>query len=331
MNHTVDAADVDKCAVAGHGLDYTVVLIADLHLVPNGLCLLAALFLSDGTDGADDALAAAVDLGDLNANLLLEHLIHIRFLGQAGLRSGNEDANALDIDDYAALIDLGNGAFEELAALDSFLDHGPALSCVKTLLGEHNGAFDIVNADNDCFDGIADLDSVFDFDAVIGELGGGNEARVLGADIDTDFSAGNGNDDAGYLISIIYSLDGFLQHFVEGHLLLFCCSSINFDFFAHLVTYLLNYPRRRGRSCRDADGTGIFEPVHIQFTDIFNKLNIRAKLGAYHRKVNAVGAVFAAYDDHCIALCRQFCGFFLTHGCCTAYCIKDLKICTSFF
>ena len=331
MNHTVDTADIDERTIAGHGLDDTVILIADLHLVPDGLCLLAALFLSDGTDGTDNALAAAVDLGDLNADLLLEQLVHVSLLGQAGLGCGNEYANALDVDDYAALVDLGNGAFEELAALDCFFDHCPALCGIKTLLGEHNGAFNIVNADNNCFDGIADLDSVFDLDAVIGKLGGGNEARILGADIDTDFSAGNSNDIAGYLISIIYSLDGFLQHFVEGHLLLFCRDCISFDFFAHRVTYLLNYPRRRGRSCRDPDGVGAFEPVRIQLTGIFDKLNVRANLAAYHRKVDAVRAVFSAYNDHCIALCRQFCGFFLTHGCCTTYCIKDLKICTSFF
>lgn len=60
VNHTVDTADINERTVAGHGLDDTVILIADLHLVPDGLCLLAALFLSDGTDGTDNALAAAL-------------------------------------------------------------------------------------------------------------------------------------------------------------------------------------------------------------------------------------------------------------------------------
>ena len=176
MDHAVNAADIDKCAVAGHGLNNAVILLADLHLVPDGLCSLAALLLSDGTNGADNALAAAVDLGDLNAGLLLEKLIHVCFLGQTGLRCGNEYANALDVNDNAALVDLGNGAFEELAALDSLFDCVPALCCVKTLLGEHNGAFNVVYANDDSLDGIADLDCVFDLDAVIGELGGGNEA-----------------------------------------------------------------------------------------------------------------------------------------------------------
>ena len=82
VNHAIDAADIDKCAIAGHGLDDTVILLADLHLIPNCLCPFAALLLSDGTDGTDYALAAAVDLCDLNANFLFEKLIHIRFLWQ---------------------------------------------------------------------------------------------------------------------------------------------------------------------------------------------------------------------------------------------------------
>ena len=72
------------------------VLIADFHLVPDGLGTLTALLLNDCTDGADNALAAAVDLGDLYAGLLLEKLAQICILGQAGLGCGDENAYSVN-------------------------------------------------------------------------------------------------------------------------------------------------------------------------------------------------------------------------------------------
>ena len=242
VDHAVDAADVDECTVAGHGLHDTVVLCPDFDLVPNCLGTLTAFLLHNGTDGADNTLAGTVELGDLDTNLLLEELSHVGFLGQTALGCGNEYTNALYRDDNAALVDLGDGAFENAAVFGSFLNVSPALCSVKTLLGEHYGAFNVVHTDNDCLDGVTDFDSVFDLDAVIGKFRGGNEAGILGADVNTDFGVGYGNDGAGYLISIIYSFDAFLQHFVKGFLLYIYCGFINFNFFAHLITYLLNYP-----------------------------------------------------------------------------------------
>ena len=55
VHHTVNAADVDERTVGGQGLDDTVIVLADLDLVPDLLGALAALLLGDGTDGADHA------------------------------------------------------------------------------------------------------------------------------------------------------------------------------------------------------------------------------------------------------------------------------------
>jgi len=43
MNHTVNAADINKCAVIGEGLDRTGVLLAFLDFIPDLLTESAAL------------------------------------------------------------------------------------------------------------------------------------------------------------------------------------------------------------------------------------------------------------------------------------------------
>ena len=220
------------------------VALADLDLVPDGLGALAALGLGNAADGANNALAGLVDLGDLQADGLLEELAQLSVSGQVGLGGGNEHAHALDVDHNAALVLLGDNAFQNGAVLGSGLNVVPALGSVETLLGEHCGAFNVVDSDNDSLNGVANLDGVFDLDAVVGKLGGGNEAGILGTQINADLGAGDCNYGSGYLISIIYCFESLLQHFIEG-LFLLHCGFFYFDFVAHFVSYLLNYPRRR--------------------------------------------------------------------------------------
>ena len=203
MNHAVDAADVHKCAVAGQGLDHAVVALADLDLVPDGLGALAALGLGNAADGANNALAGLVDLGDLQADGLLEELAQLSVSGQVGLGGGNEHAHALHIDHDAALVLLGDNTFENGAVVNGFLDLGPHLGSIQTLLGQHSSALNVVDTHNDSLDLVANLHSVLDLDAVIGELGSGDEAGVLCAQVNTDLSAGDCNNSTGYLVSII--------------------------------------------------------------------------------------------------------------------------------
>ncbi len=275
MDHTVNAADIDECAVAGEGLDNALVLLADLDLVPDGLSALTALSLRDTADGADNALASLVDLSDLEADSLLEEPRQIGLTREIGLRGGNEHAHALDHDDNAALVLFGDNAFENGAVVNCGLDVIPHLRRVETLLGELCGTLNVIDSDNNSLDGVADLDNVFDLDAVVGKLGRGDEAGVLGAEIDADLSAGDRNDNASYLISIIYSFESFLQHFVKGFFIL-KLGFFNFDFVRHFVSYLLNYPRRRRRPCREANDSRRFQSAHVQLVQPFYKLDIAA-------------------------------------------------------
>ena len=203
VHHAVNAADVNKRTVGRQGLDNTVIVLADLDLAPDLLGALAALLLGDSADGTDNALTAAVDLGDLQTHGLANELGHSSVLRQAGLGSGHEHADALDGHNDAALVVLGDLAFDDLTALLSLFDGGPVLHGVQTLLGEHRSAFDIVDAHNARLNGVADMQDVFNLDAVVGELAGRDEAGILGADIDTDLGARNGHDRTGYLFSII--------------------------------------------------------------------------------------------------------------------------------
>ena len=321
MDHAVDAADVDEGTVAGEGLDDAVVLLADLDLVPDVLDALTALSLGNAADGADNALAGLVDLGDLETDSLLEKLAQLSLTGQIGLGGGDEHTHALDVDNNAALVFFGDNTLENGTALDGVLDIGPHLGGIQALLGQHRGSFHVVDADDNSLDGIADLDSVFDLDAVVGELGRGDEAGILGTKVNADLSAGNRDHKAGHLISIIYSFQRILQHFVKRHLF-FSCGFFNFDLVTHFVSYLLNYPRWGRGAGGEAHCVCGLKPVQVELTGALDKLNIGAVLRTDLCKMHAVGTVLSADDDHCVTLRSNSRCFFLPRGRSKTYCIR---------
>ena len=305
------------------------IVLADLDLAPDLLGALAALLLGDGTDGTDDALAAAVDLGDLQAHGLADELGHGSVLRQAGLGSGHEHADALDGHNDAALVVLGDFALDDLAALLCLFDGGPVLHGVETLLGEHRSAFHVVDAHNARLNGVADVQDVFDLDAVVGELAGRDEAGILGADIDTDLGARNGHDRTGYLFSIIYRLERCLQHFIK----IFSLRGIflSQDLVTHLLFYLLNDPCRHGGPGCQADRIRMYERACIKLRCVFNKLHVCTRAAADLVEMAAVGAVAAADDDHCVAGAGHLRSLCLTCKRSTTYCIKQFCVCTLFF
>ena len=189
-----------------------------------------------------DAAAGTVDLGDAQLDGLADHLAQIAALGNAGLGRRNEHADALHIDDNAALVLFGDNAFHDLAALNGSLDLFPSLACFQALLGQTDNTLAVVDVNDNSLDLIADLDKILDLGAGIcgGELLHGNVSGVLRAEIDFDLIGADRHDGAGDLIPVIQSLEGLLEKL--GKILLHC--SFNFHFFAHFVVYLLNYPRR---------------------------------------------------------------------------------------
>ena len=371
MNHAVNAADVDKGAVAGEALDNAVVDLADLDLVPDGLGLLAALLLQDGTDRADDAAAAAVDLGDLQADSGLDQLGHRGVLRQSALAGGHEHAHAADADDNAALVLLGDNAFDYLAVGLSLLDDLPGLSGVETPLAELRGALDVIDADDNGLDRVADLDGVLNVDsAVVGELSSRDESGILSAEVNTHLGGRDSHNCAGYPVAIIYSFKRILQQFIEalfgrrllggcrffssgcgflrgsglnsrfghgfglldcGFRSLICRVLLNQDLVAHLIQYLLDYPRRRGCSGSHANVFNVPQDVCVELSGIFHKLRVGAPLRAQLGQMQAVGAIFSANDYHCSTCGSQLYCLLLPYGRSKAYCIKYFRFCTPFF
>ena len=204
VHHAVHAADVDEGAVGSEALDDAMVLLVDLDLVPDLLGGSLAGLSGDGTDGADHSAAGAVDLGDLHADGLTDQLAQIAALGNAGLGSGNEHADALDIGNQAALVLLGDDALDDRLLLAGSLDLVPALDGVQTLLGQHHGALHVVDTDHIDLDLIAHIEQVLGLGSgIAADLAVGDVAGVLGAQVHIHFGGGDGRDDAGHLVSCI--------------------------------------------------------------------------------------------------------------------------------
>ena len=204
MYHTIHAADVHEHTVGSHGLHGAGVVLADLDVVPDlRLGGLTGLVLH-GTDGTHHAAAGTVDLGDAQGDGLADHLAQLSAAGLAGLGSGHEHAHALDVDDDAALVLLGDLALQGGLVLAGLCDVVPHLHGVQTLLGQHGIALHVVDADDVSLDLVADLHHVLGLDVGIsGQLVDGNIASLLAAQIHLHLGRANGRYDTGYLLSCI--------------------------------------------------------------------------------------------------------------------------------
>ena len=107
MYHTIHAADVHEHTVGSHGLHGAGVVLADLDVVPDLRLGGLTGLIGHGLDGADDAAAGTVDLGDPQGHGLADHGAQLSAAGQTGLGSGHKHAHALDINDDTALVLLG--------------------------------------------------------------------------------------------------------------------------------------------------------------------------------------------------------------------------------
>ena len=256
VDHAVHAADVHESAVGSQGLHGAGIALAVLD--PDLLRSGGTLGAHHAADGTHHAAAGTVDLGDHQTHLLLEQGAHGSLTGQTGLRGGDEHPDALHRHHDAALVVLGDHAVQNSLVLTGGLDLLPALDHVKALLGQGDHALLIVDADDEGLDLVAHLDQLLNLGGgVVGQLGYGNVAGVLGAQIHLDLSRRNCYDCASDLIPRIQSFDRILQHISEGFLDLH-------DFIAHFVTNLLYYPRGSRSTRRDADNFCLGQPAQIQ-------------------------------------------------------------------
>ena len=280
-------------------------MLAVLDLGPDLLCGGGALGALHLGDGAHHAVTGTVHLGDDQADLLLQQLGHGSLPGQAGLGGGNEDPHALYGHHNAALVVLGDDALHDSLLFLGGLHVLPALDHVKALLGQGDNTLLVIDADHKGLDLVPYLDQIFHLGGgVISQLGYGNVAGVLGAQIHIDLSRRDPSDNASYLIPRIQSFDRSLQHVSEGFLDLH-------DFVAHFVTDLLYYPRRRG--CARSDTDSLCPPQRRQLQVIYplDQLDRWTDFPAELRQLPGIGALAVADDHHRAALGGQLDGLFL--------------------
>ena len=234
----VNAADIHESAVRGQALNNALVLLADLDVSPELLTLSLVGLSSDLVDGADDLAASA--LGDDQLNVLANQLGVILVAAHGSLRAGNKDANALDVDNNAALVGFHNVTFHNGAVLSSLGNVLHTLLGLETDAGKGIDAFLVVGLDNDQIQIVVYLNKVFHLSVgVMAHLAQGDNTGVLGT-IDTDDTLRRGNaDDLGfYDFTCVQGLCfGCSEHLLKAHVVT--------DLFTHTVKYLLNYRRRR--------------------------------------------------------------------------------------
>ena len=248
VDHAVHAADVNESAVRGQALDGAGVVLAYLDVVPHLSGGGGTGLGGHGTDGADHAAAGTVDLSDAQLHALLDHLGQVGAAGLAGLGSGDEHPDALDVGHQATLVLLGDDTLEHVLVLNGVLDGLPVLLGVQTLLGQLDHAVAVADQHDVGLDLLADLADVLDLDiGIVAQLRKGDVAGILDTQFDLHFSRRDRDDGASDLIPRIQSLERLLQHLCKGLFNLH-------NFFAHFVIDLLYDPPRR--RCAGGDSKG---------------------------------------------------------------------------
>ena len=172
--------------------------------------------LASAANIAQGAAALAVGLQDLEGDLLAQQGGQVPVTGDTGLGGGDEHPNALDGNHHAALVVLGDKALDHGLVLPGGLDLLPALVDVQAALGQLDHAVPVADLHDDGLDLIAHLHKVLHlYGGVVAQLGEGNVARVLDAQLHLDFGGRDGHNGAGNLISIIQNFERLLQHLLE--------------------------------------------------------------------------------------------------------------------
>src|SRR5690606_35175513 len=125
VEQTVDAAEVDECAVVGQILDDAAQHRTLLQVLQQRLALGAVLGLDDRTPGNDDVVALLIELDDLELERLAFERRGIADRPYVDERAGEERANEIDIDREAAADTSADRAGDDLVLLERLFEPGP--------------------------------------------------------------------------------------------------------------------------------------------------------------------------------------------------------------
>ena len=214
----IHAAQINKRAEIGKALDLAGVDLADLDLFPELLGLLLAGFAGHDADRADGTAALTVGLQDLEADFLAQQGVQVAVAGNAGLAGGDKYLDAIGEDQNAALDDFGDDAGEDFAGFAGVHDLLKAGSGIQTGLGEHGGAFHIVDADDHQLQLVADLDDILRLGAgVAGQLIQRYITGVLGAGVNRNFRRLDACNNGRYLLPIMYTFGVLIEQLPKVH------------------------------------------------------------------------------------------------------------------
>ena len=158
VNHTVNAAEVNECAVGSNALNLTGVVLAYFDVSPEVFEKSFSFFSCDYADRTDCALSVFLDFNDFEFLLGAYDALKIAVLGNVGLGSGDEDLLRKSNCDNAALNCFGDLAFENFFVFFSSNDLVPVVVCVNFLLGKSSDTVEVAYADCNCFYFVTDLE-----------------------------------------------------------------------------------------------------------------------------------------------------------------------------
>ena len=189
MYHTVDSAEVYKCAIACKGFDLTGINLALFDILPE-LCLeLLALLACNDTDGCNSAAARLVDLYDLNTLSSSDKSRDISALRYAGMRCGDKYAKTEKIDKNAALYSSLDLTLKYLLSFICGNDLSPADDILDLLSRKSSDTVNIAVLNNDSLNLVAYMILLCNFGSSgLTELGSGDNARDLSAEIYMDLA-----------------------------------------------------------------------------------------------------------------------------------------------
>ena len=181
--------------------------IAGLQAAQDLLADLLALLLEHGAAREHDVVAAAVELDHLALERLALELVQVVDATDVDQRSGQEAADA-EVEDQAALDDLDHGSLDRLAGLGRGLDLAPGLLEAGALLGQQQAPLLVLLGEHQGVDALAERDLLGGVHrAADRELGGGDDALRLVADVDQDLVLVDPDDLAAHDVALLEGLD----------------------------------------------------------------------------------------------------------------------------
>ena len=208
VDQAVDPIEVDKCAEIDNVRDRALHDLAGLQPVEDALAILLALLLEHRAAGQHDVVARAVELDHLALDRLAHVLVEVRDAADVDERGGQEAADA-EVDDQSALDDLDHASLDGLAGLGGGLDPAPGLLEAGALLGQDQPAVLVLLGQDEGVDLFAEGHLVARIDRLADrELGRGDDALGLVADVDEHLVVVDADDVAGDDIALLEGVDG---------------------------------------------------------------------------------------------------------------------------